>query len=60
MSGRPGNLDAYVSATAAALGLPIAADSRALVIEGVARLIAAAALVTDFPLPDDVEAAPPA
>jgi 1-carboxybiuret hydrolase subunit AtzG-like protein len=58
MSGGREDLDAYVSATAAALGLPIAAESRSLVIDGVARLMAAAALVMAFPLPDAVEAAP--
>ena len=58
MSARVDDLDAYVTATAAALGLPIAPESRALVTENVARLMAAAALVMDLPLPEDVEAAP--
>jgi hypothetical protein len=58
VSGRRDDLDAYVSVTSATLGLPIAAESRALVIEGVARLMTAAALVMGFPLPDEVEAAP--
>ena len=58
MSARPHDLDAYVTAVAAALGLPIPPESRPLVVLNVARLFAAAVLVMDRPLPGDVEAAP--
>jgi hypothetical protein len=58
MSARVDDPEAYVTAMATVLGLPIPAESRLSVVENVARLLAAAAFVMDFPLPEDVEAAP--
>lgn len=53
----PGNdLETYVTVTAAALGLPIAPESRPLVIANLRSLMAAASLVLEFPLPEDVQA----
>jgi hypothetical protein len=39
------------------IGLPVAAESFPLVAENVGRLLAAGALVLEFPLPDDLEPA---
>jgi hypothetical protein len=49
---------AYVDATARLIGLPIAAEHRPGVIQFMGVVMGAAALVMEFPLPDDVEAAP--
>ncbi len=49
---------AYAERAAAAVGLPLSAERMPAVAQQVAILLAAAALVLDFPLPDDEEAAP--
>jgi hypothetical protein len=51
-------LGAYVDETARRVGLPIAPEHRPGVIQFTGMLLAQAALVTEFPLPDDVEPAP--
>lgn len=48
----------YVDQMASLLDLPIHPEHRPSVIENFARTMAIAQLVTDFPLPDDIEAAP--
>jgi len=54
----PEELAAYVDETAKRLGLPIAPEHRPGVIQFTGILLAHAALVMEFPLPDDVEPAP--
>lgn len=49
---------AYAERAAAAIGLPLAAERIPAVAQQLAGLLAAAALVLDFPLPEDGEAAP--
>lgn len=49
---------AYVDAAAALLDLPIRPEHRDAVIEAMDMILAQAALVLAFPLPDEVEAAP--
>ncbi|MBE9177443.1 DUF4089 domain-containing protein [Oculatella sp. LEGE 06141] len=49
---------AYVDQLASALHLPIEPDYRPGVIDNMARIAAIAQLVNQFPLPDDMEAAP--
>jgi hypothetical protein len=49
---------AYLGAMSALIGLPIDPAFRASVGEHLARLLAVAALIEEFPLPDDVEVAP--
>jgi hypothetical protein len=55
-----GSFDAarYMDAAAAALALPIAPEHRPGVVANLERLAAMAALVMEFPLPDETEAAP--
>ena len=50
--------DADIDRLAAILGLTIDPASREAVREHVASMLAVARLVTEFPLPDDVEPAP--
>ena len=57
-SATPEQLGAYVDETARRVGLPIAPEHRPGVIQFTAGLLAMAALVMEFPLPDDVEAGP--
>ena len=52
------DLGAYVDGAARLLDLPIATEHRAAVIQAMAVILAAAGLVMEFPLPDDVETAP--
>ncbi|HEX7212849.1 MAG TPA: DUF4089 domain-containing protein [Methylomirabilota bacterium] len=54
----PEDLGAHVDRAAKLIGLPILPEHRAGVIQAMAVITAAATLVMDFPLPDDVEAAP--
>ena len=54
----PAEARAYAERAAAAIGLPIAAERMPAVAQQLASLLAAAALVLDFPLPEDGEAAP--
>ena len=60
MSGAPTpeDLGAYVDGAAELIDLPIAAEDRAAVVRAMEGLAAAGRLVMEFPLPDDVEAAP--
>jgi hypothetical protein len=51
-------LSAYVDETAKRVGLPLAPEHRPGVIQFTGILLAQAAFVTEFPLPDDVESAP--
>ena len=54
----PEELSAYVDETARQVGLPLAPEHRPGVIRFTGILLAQAALVTEFPLPEDVEPAP--
>jgi len=54
----PEELAVYVDETAKRVGLPIAPEHRPGVIQFTGVLLAAAALVMEVPLPDDVEPAP--
>jgi Protein of unknown function (DUF4089) len=51
-------IEAYVDATAKLIDLPIAPEHRPGVVQFTAGLFEAAALVSELPLPDEVEAAP--
>ncbi len=48
----------FVDLMAAVVGLPLQPEHRQGVIDNFARIMAIAPLVTDFPLTDQVEAAP--
>jgi 1-carboxybiuret hydrolase subunit AtzG-like len=48
----------YAERAAAAIGLPLDPERKAAVAQQLVGLLAAAALVLDFPLPDEVEPAP--
>ena len=50
--------DAYVDAAAALIGLPIDPAHRPGVVLNLERIAQMAALVMDFPLPDETEPAP--
>lgn len=54
----PEELGAYVDEAAKRVGVPIAPEHRPGVIQFTGVLIASAALVMEFSLPDDVEPAP--
>lgn len=54
----PEDLAAHVDRAAKLIGLPILPAHRPGVIQTMGVIAAAATLVMDFPLPDDVEAAP--
>jgi hypothetical protein len=54
----PTEVGAYVDAAAKLLALPIAPEHRPGVIQFMGVVLSAAALVMEFPLPDEVEAAP--
>ena len=60
MSGVPApeDLGAHVDRAAALIDLTIAPEHRPGVVQAMGVIVAAAALVMEFPLPDDVEAAP--
>ncbi|MBV8889554.1 MAG: DUF4089 domain-containing protein [Alphaproteobacteria bacterium] len=58
MSADAFDADAYVTAFAALIGLEIAPEHRPGVVLNLTRIAAMAALVMDFPLPDDSEPAP--
>lgn len=57
-SNQPSQFAAYVDQMAIALGLPIAPEYRAGVVANITRTAQIAQLVLEFPLPDDVVAAP--
>ena len=48
----------YAERAAAAIGLPLDPARKAAVAQQLGAMLAAAALVLEFPLPDEVEAAP--
>jgi hypothetical protein len=54
----PTEVGAYVDAAAQLIALPIAPEHRPGVIQFMGVVLWAAALVMEFPLPDEVEAAP--
>jgi hypothetical protein len=55
--GAPMQLDSYLDAAVALIGLPIPAECRPGVLENLERMQQLAALVMEFPLPADIEAA---
>ena len=52
------NPDTYVEQMSEILDLPIDPEYRPGVVKNFASICAIATLVTDFPLPEDIEAAP--
>lgn len=58
MTDKSFDAEAFMDAAAAALALPIAAEHRAGVVLNLERLAAMSRLVREFPLADDIEAAP--
>ncbi|MCA3267326.1 MAG: DUF4089 domain-containing protein [Tagaea sp.] len=52
------DIDAYIDRTAALLGLPLDPAHKPGVAANLGRTAAIAKLVTEFPLPDDVEPGP--
>jgi hypothetical protein len=56
----PTNLNAaeYVTAASRLVGLPIRPEYRDAVIEDMSRIASVAAVLTEFPLPPETEAAP--
>jgi hypothetical protein len=58
MPDRPFSTEAYVDAAAALIGLPIAPEHRSGVVLNLERIAQMAALVMEFPLPDEAEPAP--
>lgn len=54
----PAEARAYAERAAVAIGLSLPAERMPAVAQHLAILLAAAALVLDFPLPEDGEAAP--
>lgn len=54
----PSSAARYAEQVAAAIGLPLTPAQMPAVAQQLAGLLNAAALVMDFPLPDDVEPAP--
>jgi hypothetical protein len=54
----PDELGAYVDEAARLIDLPTAPEHRPGVVQYTGLIMAAAALVMEFPLPDDVESAP--
>ena len=55
---QPLDITAYVEQTATLLGLSIPTEQMASVVENFARVQAIAQPVLEFPLPDNLEAAP--
>ncbi len=58
MADQPFDAEAYVDAAARLIGVPLDPAHRPGVIVNVARIAEMAALVMEFPLPDEVEPAP--
>lgn len=54
----PEELGAYVDQAAKLIDLPIAPEHRPGVVQFMGVIMGAAAVVMEFPLPDDVESAP--
>jgi len=58
LADRPFDVETYVDAAAALVGLPLDPAHRPGVILNLQRIAEMAALVMSFPLPDDIEPAP--
>ena len=58
MADQPYNAEVYVDAVAALIGLPIDPAHRPGVVVNIERLAQMAALVMEFPLPEEAEPAP--
>jgi hypothetical protein len=58
MAEKPIEVAEFVDQTAAVIGLPLQAEHRPAVIDNFSRIVAIAQLVTEFSLPEEVEAAP--
>ena len=58
MSDQPFDAEAFVDAAAALIGLPIDPAHRPGVVLNMERIAQMAALVMEFPLPDEIEPAP--
>jgi Protein of unknown function (DUF4089) len=58
MASEPFDAGAYVDAAAALVGLPIDPAHRPGIAANIERIAQMAALVMEFPLPDDTEPAP--
>jgi hypothetical protein len=58
MSGEPFDAEAYVDAAARLIGLPIEPAHRPGVVLNFERIAQMAALVMEFPLPEETEPAP--
>lgn len=58
MSDRPDDLNRYVEQMALVLELPLAPKYQAGVVDNLRRIKEIAQFVNEFPLPEDVEAAP--
>jgi len=58
MTEQPVNPEAFVEQMAAIVGLPLQPDHRLGVVDNFARIITIAQLVTEFPLPEDIEIGP--
>ncbi|MBC7970578.1 MAG: DUF4089 domain-containing protein [Verrucomicrobia bacterium] len=54
----PLDLTVLVDQLAALVALPLQPEHRSGVVDNFARIVAIAQLVTEFPLPDDIEIAP--
>ena len=52
------NVEKYVEQTAQLIDLPLAPEYRPSVVENFTRIAAIATLVMEFPLPEEMEAAP--
>ncbi len=58
MSKKTSAITEYVERTAQVLDLPLAPEHRPGIVDNFARIAAIAQLVTEFPLPEEIEAAP--
>ncbi len=58
MTEKPVETAEFVNQMAAAIGLPLQPEHRQGVIDNLDRIMAIAPLVTEFPLPEDIEIAP--
>ena len=58
MSDRPKDLNRYVEQMALVLDLPLQPEHQAGVVDNLARMKAIAQFVNEFPLPEEIEAAP--
>ncbi|WP_421658037.1 DUF4089 domain-containing protein [Leptothermofonsia sp. ETS-13] len=58
MTEKPVELSEFVDQMAAAIALPLQPEHQPGVIDNFSRIRILAQLVTEFPLPEDVEAAP--